>query len=120
MTDDVATPPCPTCNGRGIVSGFVNATSGYQDDPCPDCRHAAQSSDDDQVAYWREQYHEAKDALDAAMRTVRADEAMASQLSRSMSLNARYATALQRIRSLEPETSMGEAWKIANEALKPE
>ena len=28
---------CPTCNGRKIVGGFVNATSGYQDDPCPDC-----------------------------------------------------------------------------------
>jgi hypothetical protein len=54
------------------------------------------------------------------MRTVRADEAMASQLSRSMTLNARYADALQRIRSLDPETWVGEAFKIANEALKPE
>ena len=28
---------CTTCNGRKIVGGFVNATSGYQDNPCPDC-----------------------------------------------------------------------------------
>lgn len=28
---------CSTCDGRGTVGGFVNATSGYQDDACPDC-----------------------------------------------------------------------------------
>lgn len=28
---------CSACNGRGLVGGFVNADSGYQDDPCPDC-----------------------------------------------------------------------------------
>lgn len=29
--------PCDTCNGRGEIGGFVNAESGYQTDPCPDC-----------------------------------------------------------------------------------
>jgi hypothetical protein len=28
---------CTTCNGRGLVGGFVSAESGYQDDQCPDC-----------------------------------------------------------------------------------
>jgi hypothetical protein len=37
------TPPqpsaevCKTCNGNGMIGGFVSADSGYQDDPCPDC-----------------------------------------------------------------------------------
>lgn len=35
---DVAQPPvCGTCNGRREVGGFINAESGYQNDPCPDC-----------------------------------------------------------------------------------
>jgi hypothetical protein len=28
---------CTTCDGRGLIGGFVSADSGYQDDPCPDC-----------------------------------------------------------------------------------
>lgn len=28
---------CLTCGGRGEIGGFVNAHSGYQTDPCPDC-----------------------------------------------------------------------------------
>ena len=28
---------CKTCGGRGEVGGFVNADSGFQTDPCPDC-----------------------------------------------------------------------------------
>ena len=30
-------PVCQTCNGLGVIGGFVNMDSGYQDDPCPDC-----------------------------------------------------------------------------------
>lgn len=32
-----STNRCTTCNGRGIIGGFVSADSGYQDEPCPDC-----------------------------------------------------------------------------------
>lgn len=28
---------CKTCNGHGMIGGFVNAENGYQSDPCPDC-----------------------------------------------------------------------------------
>jgi len=28
---------CGTCDGRGEIGGFVNAESGHQTDPCPDC-----------------------------------------------------------------------------------
>lgn len=28
---------CSMCNGRGEIGGFINADSGYQTDPCPDC-----------------------------------------------------------------------------------
>lgn len=31
-------PVCGTCNGRGEIGGFVSMDSGYQTDPCPDCR----------------------------------------------------------------------------------
>ena len=30
-------PVCSTCNGHGLVGGFVNMHSGYEDHPCPDC-----------------------------------------------------------------------------------
>jgi hypothetical protein len=29
--------PCETCNGRGLVGGFVNAENGYHAEPCPEC-----------------------------------------------------------------------------------
>lgn len=37
MSSVSSTNRCTTCNGRGVVGGFVSADSGYQDDPCPDC-----------------------------------------------------------------------------------
>jgi hypothetical protein len=38
MSEHAPTPPaCPMCNGRGEIGGFVNAESGYQNDPCPEC-----------------------------------------------------------------------------------
>lgn len=41
-------PPaqCRTCGGRGEVGGFVNAESGYQTDPCPDCSAHPQAKRD--------------------------------------------------------------------------
>jgi len=36
---------CATCNGRGVVGGFVSATSGYQNDPCPDCSQSSPDRD---------------------------------------------------------------------------
>lgn len=36
-----AAPTCKTCGGHGEIGGFVNAESGYQSDPCPDCGEAA-------------------------------------------------------------------------------
>lgn len=38
---------CGTCNGRREVGGFVNADSGYQTDPCPDCTATDQKSTTD-------------------------------------------------------------------------
>lgn len=43
-----ATPqarPCETCNGHGLIGGFVSGDSGYQDDPCPDCTPQARPED---------------------------------------------------------------------------
>lgn len=31
-------PVCQTCNGVGLIGGFVTPESGYQDEPCPDCQ----------------------------------------------------------------------------------
>lgn len=28
---------CGTCNGHGLIGGFVFPDQGYQDEPCPDC-----------------------------------------------------------------------------------
>ena len=30
-------PKCTTCDGHGLIGGFVNAESGYDSQPCPDC-----------------------------------------------------------------------------------
>jgi hypothetical protein len=35
---------CGTCNDRGEVGGFLNADSGYQTDPCPDCSGTTKGS----------------------------------------------------------------------------
>jgi hypothetical protein len=43
---------CGTCDGHGMIGGFVNAESGYQSDPCPDC------SKQEQPGAWREQEQE--------------------------------------------------------------
>ena len=67
---------------------------------------------------WRERYNQVRDLLHAARRTNRVDEALAKQLSRAMALNARYATALQRIRSLDQKNVEKYAQEIAIEALK--
>lgn len=32
-----AQPACATCNGHGLVGGFVNAESGYESHLCPNC-----------------------------------------------------------------------------------
>lgn len=32
---------CETCGGHGEIGGFVNAESGYQSEPCPDCAIAS-------------------------------------------------------------------------------
>lgn len=37
---------CETCGGRREVGGFVNAESGYQADPCPDCAAPADDARD--------------------------------------------------------------------------
>lgn len=28
---------CRTCDGHGLIGGFINAESGYDSQPCPDC-----------------------------------------------------------------------------------
>ena len=28
---------CETCNGHGMIGGFINAANGYDAKPCPDC-----------------------------------------------------------------------------------
>lgn len=36
-----AAPVCMTCNGHGLIGGFVSADSGYDSRPCPDCNTPA-------------------------------------------------------------------------------